>query len=275
MHIAIKQARRHYEGNIWIIAPDSETHKFEVGYKTFIVNESELKDSPELFAFNSCSWFDQTFGEFWSVTFSRLFYVEALIRKHSLENCIHLENDVLIYVDPKQFEKVFREIYRNKVAINPVGPKYATFAYGYIDNYYAIHNLNQLLLAQVKKGYDALMKEIGEDMVNEMMLLKLVADSNENIVEYLPSLPEGSFSKYYDQIGFLFDPASYGQYIGGTGSNNPGWVGDHHWIGKAIIGKKIALTYGNRHPIDIECNWGKFPLANLHIHSKELHKYVY
>jgi hypothetical protein len=261
--VALAQVKKLFAGTIYTITPywdDRLTGTMWRGQPSF-------QNEPEIKQFESNSWMKETYGDFWSLAFARLFYLEAVIRQYNLEQVVHIENDVLIYTD---FAKIpFRECYPNQVAINPVGEKYDAFACVYIDKLEPMQMLNDSLIKWLSVGNEGLNNLIGEGMVNEMLLLRLCSIQRYPFLSYLPSLPG---DKNADKLGYLFDPASYGQYIFGTGSDNIGWTGNHHYIGRAINKREIevfaphlldncpsVLDHGNKHL-----------LANLHMHCKKL-----
>lgn len=262
----LSQVKKCFTGNIYTITPEWDDRLDGTKW----TRQSSLAENKELNEFNSVSWMKEIYGDFWSVTFARLYYLEALMKRQNLSEVVHIENDVLIYTD---FAKIpFKKVYEGKVAVNPIGEKYDAFACVYVDSWEPMHKLNQELLRLLALGNNYLMELIGESMVNEMLLLRLISKLERDYIAYLPSLPEN----YIPELGYLFDPASYGQFIGGTGSNNTGWTGDHHYIGRAINENKISVFPKLS---ELECpvvvdKDGNYPIANLHIHSKELHKYV-
>ena len=87
----------------------------------------------------------------------------------------------------------------------------------------------------------------------------------------LPILP-------YEKTPYVFDPASYGQYFGGT-AQKPRKVfsmrikEEHHIVGREILSKRIKPKMINNEPYVFH-NDEKYKIANLHIHSKQLNKFL-
>lgn len=268
-----------FSGRVFLCLPEkdrdrSELQRLQKEYEgIYFVPAERFSDHQRLKQFHTIDFLP---SGFWSYTFQRLIYLEAVIESFQLKNVIHIENDVLVYKDPLIHFDAFKKNFENRVAINPVGERYATFAYGYIDSIQSIRNLNNEMMRLFGLGYETLKSIIGEDMVNEMMLLKLVADERPDLVGYLPSLP---YHPMYNDFQSCFDPASWGQYIGGTRSGtDKGWTGDHHFIGREIksgryntawiregIYKVPVITEGDK----------SYSLNNLHIHSKQLGEYIW
>ena len=95
--------------------------------------------------------------------------------------------------------------------------------------------------------------------------------SNNYIFNLLPILP-------YSGEGYVFDPASYGQYFGGSHQKprkilSPRLKEEHHIVGREILAKRIKPKLIKRQPKVIN-NKDYSKIVNLHIHSKELHKYL-
>jgi hypothetical protein len=84
----------------------------------------------------------------------------------------------------------------------------------------------------------------------------------------LPSLPFTELSNHYNEFNFLFDPASYGQFLGGTNNGHKkGYFEPSHYIGRMISTEKIEVIY-KKQPFVLYKN-EKYPIYNLHIHNKK------
>ena len=117
-------------------------------------------------------------------------------------------------------------------------------------------------------------------MVHEMSILKLFTREEENNINYFPTLPSDR-----QEYGMIFDPASYGQWLGGTNHKHcgvghpPGYIEPDHYIGQAINKGDISITMEDGLPyvknnLSISAH-NKFPLANLHIHTKDLRRFLH
>jgi hypothetical protein len=189
----------------------------------------------------------------------RIYYLEALISKNNFSNVWHFENDVLTYLPLPKIEKT------QTVVITPMGRYLSTMAVSYIEYpNYMTHLCNELndLLAM---GEDVLTEVYELDMVNEMTLLGI------QILDEFPTLPIMEESK------LMYDPGSYGQYLGGTNCHDhgPGYAGNHHYIGESINEGIIKPTMLFGKPYVRKERTGElFPLFNLHIHSKNLKDFL-
>ncbi|HON83196.1 MAG TPA: hypothetical protein PLI22_03555 [Caldisericia bacterium] len=227
--------------------------------------------------FNQISFLNKYgLGNFWSVTLQRLFILEQYMLENNKFNIFHIENDVLIYENPEIFVDNFKKIYRDKLIINPLTNHLSTAAYIFIPSYKSIKRVNDKLIEYLSLGEQKLIELTGEEMINEMVLLKLI-ERTTDFIDYLPAFPSDKvdYNFYYEVFGYYFDPASWGQFLDGTPNHPPGFVDKRHYIGQEIMknGYKIDFIKGRPYIIDDKYKM-KYKLANLHIHSKNLHKFV-
>ena len=224
------------------------------------------------------SLFNYGKGDFWTVTATRLIYIENFMKDMDLTDIYHFENDVLIYYDLKKHDEKFKKFYNN-MAITIGGEIVAMTGFMFIKHYEVLAKMTQyfinLLSAYKVQG---LINKYHIPMVNEMFLMRQFAIDYPVLLRPLPTMSFGKFSENYSDFNSLFDPASYGQFVGGTRTEGPGAKPQDHYIGRWLKenpqidiiwksddkGRGIPyLNYDN----GIKIN-------NLHIHSKNLHKYM-
>jgi len=135
--------------------------------------------------------------------------------------------------------------------------------------------------------------------VNEMSMMGYYHEINRTELEYLPSIPVGSFvvnRKHFNITEFtpggrevgpgtgvgVWDSGSYGQYIGGTPrfkGKNKGFIDFGHVIGQGIIraGCVAKFMCGNTSGENNLCRMAPYvqcsdtpwtPINNLHVHCK-------
>jgi len=198
---------------------------------------------------------------FWVSAFRRLFILEDFMKAHSLTNIVHIENDVLLYHDPRKLDF---SLFGDCCAATILGQDYMTFAYFWIPNVEALHRVNAAAL-QVLKNVAAGKTKLRDETTNEMLVARKLYTSGQ--LKTFPILPGDQYTDYF---GMVFDPASYGQYLGGTRSDPPGYTGSHHYIGDAIQrGDLLAPKMSNGRPFI-----GHTPIANLHVHCKDLRRFM-
>ena len=95
-----------------------------------------------------------------------------------------------------------------------------------------------------------------------MQLLAGIAKRKPELIKTLDILPS-------NEVNFLFDPSSYGQYFGGThAGHQPGFTQKSHIIGEQIINENITPLMIEDKPYVLR-DEKNYPLINLHIHSKK------
>lgn len=274
MLYCVNQIRKFFDGDLYIISNLESPIPDNPSDITYVNCHELLCDRIE--EFRSINFLkDYGLDNFWSHAFERLLLIEALLVTYRLERVVHIENDVLIYHDPSTLP--FKDYFSNRVAFNPLGQNFSTASYVYIDNPKAMGMVNGLLINHIKNGKDKLLQMFpNESMVNEMMLLSILQRSKS--IDYFPINVEGVYSDNYGNFNMIFDPASWGQYIGGTpGGHNSGILFDHHWIGHGMKDKNFEIKWvvdgkGRRKPL-LSYNNNEYPFATLHIHSKKLLEY--
>ena len=79
-------------------------------------------------------------------------------------------------------------------------------------------------------------------MTNEMVLLLIYSkEFGKDYLDYFPILPYGEYSYNYKHFKSIFDPASYGQYVGGSRTEGPGAKWSVHYIGQEFINNPSLL----------------------------------
>lgn len=199
---------------------------------------------------------------FWTLASTRLIYIENFLLDSGLENIYHFENDVLLYYDLSEHHETFKRLYT--LGVTPGGPDKCMTGFMFVKNGKALADMTTFFIRLLKTyGVTGIKEKYRMDMVNEMTLMKLY------VKEYLPILPFGEFSNNFTEYNSIFDPATWGQFVGGTKKDGPGAKPPDHYIGQLLI----------KNP-DYKVDWkDKVPyfqgvrINNLHIHSKNLHKY--
>jgi hypothetical protein len=207
--------------------------------------------------------------KFFHRALERIFMLQAYMSENKECEVFHTENDVLTYY-PLDLDIDCHTPESPLVYITPMGPKVSTFAFCYFHNHYGITEICTKFLEYLWMGDDKFIKLTGADMLNEMTMLKQ-AQSELNIGTF-DIIRKTSLDPY------LFDPGSYGQYLGGTNNHDhgPGYAGDHHYIGAKINSMDLTPYWdsGQKKPFVVSTpddgSTKTYPLFNLHIHSKNL-----
>jgi hypothetical protein len=212
---------------------------------------------------------DMGLKRFWRYTCERFFVLEELMLELDLDRCIHVESDVLMYLPSGSLVPWLSDVYGAGVAVCPLTATEDVAAVMYVGSFGALARMNDALLELVEMG-PAMLEVHGGDFGNEMRMLHILR-TELSLCEALPTTIERALV-----LGspWVFDPASYGQYLDGTpGQPGVSYAGDHHEPGRELMRGSCELIWDARarRPFlrsrDAETLW---PLANLHVHSKRL-----
>jgi hypothetical protein len=263
--INIEQLIKLGHKNIYIITNKEFFNYFEKYISNIIL--IDVYDLSENYNFISNTTLDKSFRDgFWFLTSLRFFYIYELINKYNLEDVFHLENDVLIYYNCHEIIKYINKNYmyipfdsykRNIASILYIPNK--TIFKNILDNYnYKINDMENFSYIKNKTGL----------IQNLPIFIK-----NDNLTKEQKFVSENS-----EIFPFIFDAAAIGQYLGGVdprniNGNTEGFVNEtcvikynnYKFLFKQIDGIKKPFIVIN----DIE-----MPIFNLHIHSKNLSKFI-
>jgi hypothetical protein len=222
--------------------------------------EIELMDCNKLsdYHFKDQSQLDKEYRNgFWHYCSLRLFYVYSYMKHYELTHCIHLENDVLTYLNFDQLQ--FKE---NKVYVTFDSEDRVVPGILYIPNDKAFE--------PIIKGYDPTLN----DMQN-------LAKFDETVILPLPIFPKMNeitkFNQLYDEFHVIFDGAAMGQYLGGIDPIHE--IDTVGFVNETCVIKYNEYTFEWIQQDDlwvpylvIEMN--KYRICNLHIHCKDLKKFM-
>lgn len=219
---------------------------------------------------------------FWRYTLERFFYLDDFIHQYDLKNVFHIENDVMLYFDLGEKLPIFQECYKGMIASVFDCDERCVPSFVYISNpnpseklveYISIKGLNgatdMTLLYEFKEKY---YKVLGDHLpilipsyAEDWQLKNLSGRTAKSAVPYTNSL---------EKFKLIFDAAAIGQFLGGIdpilGNKGPGFVGE----------LSVFLTHRCSYEWKKDSNerwvpyisYGKetYPIANLHIHCKNL-----
>ncbi len=219
----------------------------------------------------------------WQASLIRIFIIRDIVGKYDLEEVVHFDNDVLIYMKAEELHESF---VKDTVNITRLNDNELIFGYSYFNNFQTLDHL-------CNKIYRLLNEEISNknwknNPKNEMHLLGSIYKKNPEFFNILNSYPTKD-SKY------IFDSATYGQIIGGTHTRprrllpykfykkgvvdnrkrflpRGGWLDKSHYVANEFLSDKSRLEFKKSGPY-LRNKEGIYKIANLHIHSKELDKY--
>ncbi len=251
--------------NIYIITNSKYFNHFNI-YKNNInlISFESLDDTYNYF--NNTSM-DKSFRNgFWTYTSLRFFYIYSLMKKYELTDCIHIENDVLLYYNIDILEPKLKKTY--------LYVPFDTFTRNIVSILY-IPNAD--IFKIVLDKYD----KTKNDMENFSSI-----KFNTNLIHNFPIFPniyantdeELFVSENYENFNMIFDAAAMGQFLGGVDpknipNNTTGFINETCII-KYNKYNFILEKYDNINKPFIIINDVKIPIFNLHIHSKNLKKFM-
>lgn len=262
----IRQLIRLGHSSIYVITNERFSHYFdEYITKIKLISVESLNEE---YNYNWRTKMD-TYSKsgFWAVTSCRFFYIYAAMKKYNIENVIHLENDVLIYYHCDILHDILD---KSKI--------YIPFDC-YCRNIASIVFIpNERILKMALDNYD-----YGRtDMENFI----IINSKNPELIEQFPICsPQSNFAeeeKYvctnYNKFNMIFDAAAMGQYLGGVDPRNIS--GDS----TGFVNETCIIKYNQysfvwktenrmRKPFLFLENQ-LIPIFNLHIHSKNLEKFI-
>ena len=266
------------ESSIYIItdSKDKVRDAKKIDYKN--ISSAQTKKISSLNIYKNTSYEK---NPLWINSLLRIFLLKDIVEQYQLEDNIHFDSDVLIY---QKFDNVCENFKKDKFNITKLASDRLIFGYSYFKNLEIIDKLcNEI------SNY--LEKEINKDQwtknpKNEMQILSAL---DNKLFNFLPSYPE-------DNSEYIFDGATYGQIVGGTHSrprrymplriykkghhderlkNLPrgGWLDTSHDLTEKFINDESRVQFIDKIPYLVK-KGKKYKIVNLHIHSKELHRYV-
>lgn len=217
------------------------------------LNLSDIASSMTLQAIDSRLWKNDP-NPLWKTSIYRVFILLDMINEVESEDFVHFDSDVILF---EGFENAKKSINQKAKAlhITRCNDSEVVFGYSYCNSYMALSEICRYIKDAMYDN-DVLMSLIFNHP-NEMQILNGIQNKTNNLIVNLPTIPD-------ENLEYIFDPSSYGQYLFGTHNGHAaGWYGNHHYIGKLIGENKLSVKMDNK-PL---ANNSK--IVNLHIHSKK------
>lgn len=274
VNISLAQCHRWNPTNpIYFISNKIHAMQINLAYVNHIFLE-DIKQTDKHQIFNHISGLDKGFRDgFWKYTTERLFVLEDFCIQYSISEAYHIENDNMVYFNSTELIDQFRKV--NGLSSPALSQSENTFGILYMNNISTLGELTTSLL-------------YNKSNTNEMGLGSKFFNTNTSTTSFLPSIPPidtnlTSSEKRYisDNIdGFkgVFDPAQYGQWLGGidprngdaektkplTFSNTCARIEAHKFTYVAVL-ESCGL---NRIHIQESTLNIDYPIYVIHVHSK-------
>lgn len=225
--------------------------------------------------------FERLFGrdaeDFWTLAATRMIYIENFMKVRNMLNVYHFENDVLLYYNLQEYHTYLKQFTGIWMTIG--GPDKCMTGFSFIKNYKVLRHMTDYWINLLNDyGLDGIKHAFKVDMVNEMSLMRVYSSDADSKLRPLPTMPVPPMNHFFDDFGSLFDPASWGQYVGGTRSEGPGAMPKDHYIGvwlKDLPEVRFLWIYQDHLKVPCLIHGNEmYRINNLHIHSKNLHLYT-
>lgn len=249
---------------IHILASQSNLEKITATNSVTKIDLKSIPPTEKTQEFEKKSKLNSSFrGGFWKFAMMRFFYIYDYVVWRGLTDIFHIENDNLVYMDFLPFLEHFQKkqmwcIMDSKTRCIP--------SFLYFKDQEIISKLLSTCIQSCSES------------INDMFALGKFRNDNKDQVGLLPIIGsyadpiDAIFMEYAETFKCVFDAAAVGQYIGGIDTRNTteptksiGFINEACVIkcDKAIVEWKNKMPYLNG-----------LPLVNLHIHSKDLKRWI-
>ena len=200
----------------------------------------------------------------WRTSLWRVFALKDIAAHLNLSSFIHFDNDVIIYEPFKSYSNILD---KKKVYMTKVNSSSFVFGYMYCGDLDKLQVLlDKMYLFISRKSFLFRVKYDKLFIHNEMVIIEKI-NKKYSLIEELPTTPTNDFN-------YIFDPADYGFLIDGhpyeTGVSN---VYKKNKVGKYILQNKPKIMFIKNKPV-LKTNDQAYKIINLHIHSKNLKRFV-
>lgn len=257
--------KRFFE-NSFIVCQEEEKGEFD----NYITVEEiiETQDFKLLNSLINDNWSRYREDFFLYFTFLRLIFICIAIKLKGLTNVMHVEADNLVYSNQHEvFNKVFSA---GEFGYSLVSPMAAAPGIIFFKDVKAAENFLNLIKKLLQKGESSIIKATGVpfNYITDMNFMFLMYMYNKNF-KMLPCTPQGKYSENLEKFNILFDPAGFGQYLGGTNNGHSAkFIDNTHFVSSCLRDKNFKLKFENSPYISF--NNKDIPLYNLHIHNKKV-----
>jgi hypothetical protein len=269
----IKQTRKFFNGKIVLITNSKKLdglleYDIEISHINFENKRFEIAKKINFYGHPSTN--------FWLYSLSRFFFIEDYVVANKINDFVIYENDILIYSDLNNMIEKLSITYKN-IAITIGDDSRATTGFSFFKSYKDLIRLNDDIIKIVETHSE--MKDIEKNYCeccpSEMVFIRKIS-KDKDYIKPLPLFPEDD---YYSDLNFIFDPASYGQFLGGTSPDNGDlstFIDTSTYIGKKLLNEEFKVNFSKeKGPTIIDKNNKTTKIYNLHIHSKKLCKFMF
>ena len=274
--VCIKNFQNYIIDNIIQLINNEEKNIYVITNKIFENNYEKVRqyikllfveDVDEEYNYNSKTLQCHDFRNgFFVLTSERFFYIYQFMKKYNLTNCIHIENDVLLY---HNVNEIINSLNKNYIYLPFDCYERNIASIMYIPN----HTLLKIVLDnynyQLNDMYNFINIKNQTNIITNFPIFSPLIKQNLNNEEQF-------VSENFNLFNYIFDAAAIGQYLGGVDplnilGNTTGFVNE-----TCIIKyNNYNIFFENKKPYIEMFDGKKIPIFNLHIHCKNLKKFMY
>jgi len=235
--------------------------------------------------------YDSAFrDDYWRYVIERFFYMEEVMVEFSIKAAIHMEYDVLVYMNLPPLSKKIKEHisglalsfdndtqgYPSFVVINDVN------ALSMLNGFFSVNCASGLtdmkLLSYFRKVYPTLMESLPQ-------IPRKVFEANPsgraNLDGTTPQENPAYLANLFDELGeVIFDSLAIGQFVGGIDMRNTAGMCIIEYVNESSFYK--VSEFGIEWRQDSEKRWypvsrienGNYRIVNIHLHSKMLSHFL-
>lgn len=294
LYHAIKQARYfNHTCAIYLLANESALEKAPRDLLTHMsvtkVPLESLKKTEEHIDFLNTANLDRRSLEgFWFFTSERFLYLHDFAQQHGIKDIIHLENDVMLYVDAHEIFEKLRSVC-GQIGVVLDNDRRCIPGFVYLSGAEATKKIARCFAKHARE------KKV--DMEVMALLFHEYKNSPELVVGNLPIIMPSYIQQFelksdvghktdkperycnaIDQFKAIFDAAAIGQYLGGISPRNgiavPGFINESCLFNVSRLSFEWRFDrFGRRIPYAL-FNGEAYRIFNLHIHSKLLEQFL-
>jgi len=275
VNIALKQCKKwNPNSNIYFICDNKFFSKVYV-QDIKLVDINTISCSQIRQNFINTTRLDMSFRHgFVRYTTERLFVLYDFCIENNITELLHLENDNMVYFSADELQDRFRSV--NGLSSPALSRVENTFGIMYCNN---LSVFMDFLIFLLSNNFNEVEMILGSKFFLQNNKSCTFLPSIPPINEDIPEKDKNIISNEIEKFGGVFDPAQYGQWLGGIDTRN----GES---APFIFSNQHALIPPDRFEYDIsKCTNGfmryyikyhntiNYPIYLLHIHSKNLEKF--
>lgn len=258
----IKQLIRLNHKNIYVIT----NNRFFVNFKNYDVKLISAEDLPNSYNYTRRSRLTRSYRNgFYVLCSLRFFVIYEFMKKYNVENVIHLENDVIVYYNCDILFDIIGNSNKMYIPFDAYIRNIASIVY--IPNHSVFKNILDRYNFRLNDMFNFRNTLVSTNYIDTFPIF---IDNNES--------PEIKFvSRNYKLFNYIFDAAAMGQYLGGF---DPIYKRKAGFVNTRCVVKynKYEFIWETSDDIKkpfLKVNNINIPIFNLHVHCKDLEKFIF